>query len=227
MGIAPEKVQALTITLDLIDLSAGEPAVLRELLQKTFYRNQSPQDYAQGQVRDLTDEYRAMGEEIRHYPGRVGSTALNWSYEEHFDTVVNTPRLLVVSQNRANNSGRAHGNYDKQYFVFDREATMLVRLSDLIRAEARPMLKVLMNRHLRADKKLDINDSLQRAGFFADEEELTDNYFLSPQGLGFHWDPYEIAPYAEGFVEAVVPYGEIENYLSPEGQRLAREFTGK
>jgi hypothetical protein len=233
LGILPEKVQALTINLDLIDLSgteqaAGEPAALQELFQKTFYRNQSPQDYARGQVRDLTDEYRAMGEEAQSYSRqRAESAALNWSFEERFETSVNSPRLLVISRTRSNYAGGAHPNHDKTYFVVDPEVAMLVRLSDIIRTEARPMLKVLMNRHLRIDKKLGLNDSLQRAGFFEDEAELTDNYFLSPQGLGFHWDPYEIAPYAEGFVEAVVPYGEIENYLSPEGQRLAREFAGK
>jgi hypothetical protein len=226
LGIPPENAPALTISLALIDL-AGDEAALQQLFQDTWYRGLKPQDYVRELVRVQTDEYRDMGEEVRHYPGRVGSATLNWSYEEHFDTEVNTPRLLVVSQNRANYSGGAHGSYDKQYFVFDREVTMLVRLPDLIREEARPSLKILLNRELRATKKLGANDSLQRAGFSVDEVELTDNYFLSPQGLGFHWDPYEIAPYAEGYVEAIIPYTEIENLLSPEGQRLIREFGNK
>jgi hypothetical protein len=28
-------------------------------------------------------------------------------------------------------------------------------------------------------------------------------------GLGFHWDPYEIAPYVYGPIEIVIPYDEI------------------
>jgi hypothetical protein len=231
LGILPENAPVLTINLALIDLSgtggelsAGERAALRELFQKTFYRNQSPQDYARELARVKTIEYRDMGDEAQHYPDIAKSGTLNWNFEERFEISVNTPGLLVISRNRSDYTGGAHPNYDKTYFVFDREVGMLVRLSDLVRTESRSLLKILMNRQLRAGKKLGANDSLQRAGFFADEAELTENYFLSPQGLGFHWDPYEIAPYAEGFVEAVVPYGEIENYLSPEGQRLAREF---
>jgi hypothetical protein len=229
LGILPENAPVLTINLDLIDLSgtggeqaAGEQAALQDLLQRTFYRNQSPRDYVRELVRVQTSEYRDMGDEARNYPDIAKSETLNWSFEEHFETTVNTPGLLVISRTRSIYTGGAHPNYDRQYFVFDREAP--VHLSDLIRSEARPMLKILMNRQLRADKKLGSNDSLQRAGFFVDEAELTDHYFLSPQGLGFHWDPYEIAPYVEGYVEAIVPYGELENYLSPEGQRLAREF---
>jgi hypothetical protein len=229
LGILPENAQVLTVSLELIDLAGngGEAAALRQLFQKTFYRNQSPQDYAQELIRVQTREYRDMGEEARNNPDMARSATLNWNFEERFQTNVNTPRLLVISRNRANYTGGAHGSYDKQYFVFDREVAAPVRLSDVIREESRPALKVLANRKLRADKKLGPNDSLQQAGFFVDEAELTDNYFLSPQGLGFHWDPYEVAPYSDGFVEAIIPYGEIKNFLSPEGLRLAQEFNGE
>jgi hypothetical protein len=219
---------ALTISLALIDLSgtadSGEKAALQRLFQDTWYRGQSPQDYTRETVRVQSDEYRDMGEAARDNPSIAGSPTLNRSYEERFETEVNTPRLLVVSRTRSIYTGDAHPNHDKTYFVFDREVAMLVHLSDLIRTEARPMLKVLMNRYLRVAKKLGSNDSLRRADFFVDEAELTENFFLSPQGLGFHWDPYEIASYAEGFVEALIPYGEIKNFLSPEGLRLAQEF---
>ncbi|MDR0376684.1 MAG: RsiV family protein [Spirochaetaceae bacterium] len=31
--------------------------------------------------------------------------------------------------------------------------------------------------------------------------------------MGFHWDPYEIAPYVMGFIEIVIPYDEIAPLL--------------
>jgi hypothetical protein len=154
----------------------------------------------------------------------VNSATLNWEYSERLETPVNGSRLLVIFRERNFYTGGAHPNYDRTYFVFDQEAATRVRLSDIIREESMPALKQLVNRELRAGKKLGPRDSLKTALFFVDEAELPENFFFSPGGLGFHWDPYEIAPYSEGYVEAVVPFGEITAFLSPEGQRLAGEL---
>jgi hypothetical protein len=110
------------------------------------------------------------------------------------------------------------------YFVFDRELGIQIGLSDIIRENSGSVLTALLNRELRAAHNLDAADSLQQAGFFVDDVELTENYFLSSGGLGFHWDPYEIAPYATGYVEILIPYAGIQDLLGPEGQHLIREF---
>jgi hypothetical protein len=228
-GLNPERLPALTISLRLADLprapSGGTAAEsLGHLFRDIFYRGLSPRDYAQELVRVQTIEYRDMGEEARNNPRIALSGTLNWSYEEQFEAETVTPRFVVIARNRANYTGGAHGNYDRSYFVFDRELGMRVFLSDLIREDALPALQELVNRELRAAKNLGPRDSLKKALFFVDSVELTENYFLSPQGLGFHWDPYEIAPYAEGYVEVQVPYGDLGALVRPEGQRLIRDL---
>jgi hypothetical protein len=213
----------LTIKLELIDFSGGDPAQ-EKLLNSVFYRGLGAGDYARDLIRVQTIEYREMGAEIQNNPAMVNSASLNWDYEESLEPAAVSPRLLTISRDRAFYSGGAHPNYDRTYFVFDREAAMRVRLSDIIREESRPALRRLVNRELRAGKKLGPADSLKKAGFFVDEAELSENFFLSPRGLGFHWDPYEIASYAEGYVEAALPFGEIMNLLGPEGRHLVRDL---
>jgi hypothetical protein len=222
-SLAAEDVPALTIKLELIDFS-GEGPDQERLLNAVFYRGLGVRDYARELVRVQTIEYREMGEEARNNPAMAYSATLNWEYGESLRAGPVSPRLLVIARDRSFYSGGAHPNYDRTYSVFDREVAMRVRLADIVREESRPALKRLVNRELRAAKKLGPGDSLKKAQFFVDEVELPENFFLSPQGLGFHWDPYEIASYAEGFIEAIVPFDELTAFLSPEGHRLAREL---
>jgi hypothetical protein len=217
------KIPVLTIGLGLIDFTR-DPG--ERLFRDTLYRGLSARDYAEELVRIQTIEYRGMGEEALNNLSIMNSETLNWSYDEHLEARAGGPRLLVIVRDRAFYSGGAHPNYDKTYFVFDRELVTQVRLADIIREESLPALRHLVNGELRAGKGLGPGDSLKKALFFVDEAELSENFFLSPQGLGFHWDPYEIASYAEGYVEALVPFGEIETFLSPRGLELVRELRG-
>jgi hypothetical protein len=219
-----EKIPVLTVELELIDLD-GDPE--ERLLQDTLYRGLKVQDYAEGLVRIQTVEYREMGEEALNNPRLTNSASLNWDYGERTEVLLDSPRLLVIARDRAFYSGGAHPNSDKTYFVFDRDPAAQVRLSDVIREESRSALTQSVNRALRADKKLGAGDSLKKARFLVDNAELSENFFFSFRGMGFHWDPYEIAPYAEGAVEVMVPLEEIETFLSPRGLELIRELRRK
>ncbi|MDR1443950.1 MAG: RsiV family protein [Treponema sp.] len=229
-GMEPEEIPALTINMDLFDPAfpqngaAGDQNVLGRQFRNIFYRGLSPQDYSQEQARIQAIEYQGMGEEIRNNPRMIFSATLNWTYTEQFKTEFSSALLAVVSRERTSYTGGAHGSYDKSYFVFDRELGIQIGLQDFMRKDSGPLLTALVNRELRAAQNLGAADSLKQAGFFVDDAELTENYFLSPQGLGFHWDPYEITPYVMGYVEVFIPYAGITDLLGPEGQRLIREF---
>ena len=42
---------------------------------------------------------------------------------------------------------------------------------------------------------------------------VTENFFVDDDGIHWIYNPYEIAPYAVGNIEVVLPYSEIENYF--------------
>jgi predicted AAA+ superfamily ATPase len=75
--------------------------------------------------------------------------------------------------------------------------------------------------HARSIDSLRADD---KGPLFEDVFELNDNWFLSPEGLGFSFDPYEIGPYAAGFIELVIPYSKLKAWVKP-GSALARIVT--
>jgi hypothetical protein len=61
---------------------------------------------------------------------------------------------------------------------------------------------------------------LTEQGFFENSVDKLEDFFLTPQGLGFQWDPYEIAPYTMGIIELVIPYDELTGMLTDLGLAL-------
>lgn len=221
---------ALRITLNLAGVSekpgGKKDETLESLFQDLFYQGMDPQDYAREQIRVKSFEYRNTREEIRDQPDRIFSASLNWYYDEKFEVEMSGPRFLVVSRSWADYTGGPHGNYGKNYFVFDRETAGLVSLPDLMEEGFGQKLTEKLNEELRKKLELGRGGSLRRNGFFVDQVELTQNFLLTSKGLGFHWDPYEIGPYSMGFVEVVIPYGKIGDILNPLGRSAAREAGG-
>ena len=63
-------------------------------------------------------------------------------------------------------------------------------------------------------------DGLERAGIFASQLTYPGQPYIASNTLYFHYDPYEIGPYALGPVDvAVYPY-EIDRFLRPEVKSL-------
>jgi hypothetical protein len=101
----------------------------------------------------------------------------------------------------------------KQYFMFDIETLKTISLDEIVREDAHEALRQLVAAKLRDFMGIEKTVPLSQGGFFTDEAEITENFFLTSEGLGFHWDPYEIAPYAAGPIEIIIPYDELAEAL--------------
>ena len=52
-----------------------------------------------------------------------------------------------------------------------------------------------------------------------DHIEMNDNFYLMPNGIGFYYNPYEVAAYAVGTTDLFIPFSEIQAFLQPEYRR--------
>lgn len=54
-------------------------------------------------------------------------------------------------------------------------------------------------------------------GFSSEGFRKYNDFFISDKGLGFHYNPYEIASYAYGPREFILPYENIIDIINPNG----------
>ncbi|MDR1399753.1 MAG: RsiV family protein [Treponema sp.] len=121
-------------------------------------------------------------------------------------TATDYDHYVIIKQQMEYYSGGAHGLYGTEYQVFDRNGARFVTLQDLFSTDQQEALYKAVMESLRKRFELAEGQGLTAAGFFSDDLVLTKNFFLSGEGVGFHWNPYELAPYVFGEIEVVVPH---------------------
>jgi hypothetical protein len=206
----------LKISLSLLDTEPPAEESLRNLLWNTLYDGVSPEEY--GNLLGAYYEAQYAGAATDLNTSEPPPESMNWEYTETTKIETQSPRFLVVSQDRYYYLGGAHGMREKAYFVLSLAEPAQLKLEDLVRS--RVELQPLLEEALRTQTGLKPGESLRAGGFFEDTVTAPDNFFLSEPGLGFHWDPYEIAPYSTGAVEVTIPYDKIRPLLSPRGTAL-------
>ena len=51
---------------------------------------------------------------------------------------------------------------------------------------------------------------------FENSVESTSNFCITPKGILFLYNPYEIAAYAYGEIELFIPFSEIKSVVNPK-----------
>lgn len=119
-------------------------------------------------------------------------------------------------------AGAAHPNSSGHVINFDLRTGRALRLADLFRPRA-PYLREIARHAIAAlieGGAID-NDWVRRGA--APQAENYENWNLTPGGLLITFDPYQVASYAEGPQEVLIPYASLPQILIPDGP--AARFT--
>ncbi|MDR1126513.1 MAG: DUF3298 and DUF4163 domain-containing protein [Treponema sp.] len=185
------KSQKLTFSITFPEITGGQ--AVEDLVNAALYEGDAPQAYADKLHSSYVEQYEA----IKAIAG--DSESANWYYTEETQVLteavvgtVNKP-LLQIKRRIETYTGGAHPSHNTQFYVFDTRTSRRLSIEDVVQdVEALTQIAeaALVDKHV---------------------ESLPDNFFLTEQGIGFHWNEYEIAPYSEGEIETVVSYDAIEN----------------
>ncbi len=133
------------------------------------------------------------------------------TFHDAFEVVLNESGLLCLRLFHTEYTGGAHGNHVASHVTFDLSSGDELTLDDMLKPGALDELTKLAEAALRSEHGLKPEDSLAEKGpLFEDTFELNDNWFLTAEGLGFSFDPYEIGPYAAGFIEPLIPFDQLK-----------------
>ena len=71
------------------------------------------------------------------------------------------------------------------------------------------------------DNKVSTRQEVEDLGYGSTGElEPTENFYLTPQGITFYYNIYEIAPYVMGPTSITLPYERIQHLLNDENEFL-------
>jgi hypothetical protein len=204
----------INMNIDFLE-SAGSERVTRRI-GELLYSGQEPEGYQ----KSLLAEYRNL------YGQDPGAPALSagWEYWEILTIRDFRGRGLVLGREQYVYTGGAHGAQAKMYYVIDLESLHVMTLADFFRDPQGPELEARVMAALRRYGGLTEEQPLSTGIFFEDQAGPSPNFYITEEGLGFRWDPYEIAPYSEGGIEVLLSWKTIRPLLKHEAMELLAAF---
>jgi hypothetical protein len=138
------------------------------------------------------------------------------SVEDSFQAKLVNNLLIIERDGYDYYFGAAHGMPIRDYYYIDIRTGTLYQLKDLFKADSDYMTKI--NELITADIKFqtESEDSMFFPESFLGIKE--NQYFiLEEEALTIYFYPYDIAAYAAGFPEFLIPFDDISEYLDKEG----------
>ena len=147
----------------------------------------------------------------------AGESLKHWSHHDSATIHYLSTDLISVRGSNWHFTGGAHGNsydFNLNYWWRNGKAKEL-ELSDLF--DSRKNWRVKVGRYIRQDLKK------QGASWppKTDPEAVETTFTFSPSGVEFHYPPYAVGSYAEGYYRVLVPYNVLHSVLHQIGP-LAR-----
>jgi len=136
-----------------------------------------------------------------------------WQVELKGDTVMTTAKVLQYKLDHYAFTGGAHPNSFRSFHIFDLTSGEETDIKKFV-TDSVSLLK-LVDKYFRKTESLAPGADLEKAGYFLLNNQffIPSNYALTREGVLFYYNPYEIAPYARGVIQFVIPYSELENVI--------------
>jgi hypothetical protein len=186
--------------------------------------------YAVQYAQDIADFYTALYMETGEIASSQNQPAasFNWEYIETTGFRKFNERAMVIERELYVFTGGAHGIPGKKYFTLDLAEHKVLAIDDFFREPESENLRDIVMEELRLYSEINgeaIEDGmpLSQGIFYTDDPIVSGNFFVSNEGLGLCWEPYEIAPYVFGSIEIILSWETIRPLLRYD----AMEFLEK
>lgn len=164
----------------------------------------TPQQFAE----NFIDEYK-----------QTPNPFTSWELERDLKIAFTTKDTLTLLFNEYGYTGGAHPYSGSRYSVLSLEDAGQVVLADLLNPGYEAALNVAAEKIFREVRDLKEEETLEEQGFSFPNDvfSVNDNFGVLQEGLEFIFNSYEIAPYALGPTQFMIPYEDIQELIRPNG----------
>lgn len=151
----------------------------------------------------------------RTFPAGPGE----WSIERRIAVEMVPPGLATLRIDDTRYEGGAHGMTSVVWQSFDAPTGRRLRLSDLATGAGMDSLRLLGESAFRQVRDIPPGADFRNQGWFWETGRfaLSPNFGATREGLVFHWNPYDIAPYASGATTILLPWKAVQPHLRRDG----------
>ncbi|ANH82494.1 hypothetical protein A8C56_17310 [Niabella ginsenosidivorans] len=161
------------------------------------------------------DTLKAAGNDTGHIPYSL----MHYDQQLITNLIYNDKGYAVLNSSNYVYTGGAHGMYNETFYCFDLKQQKRLTRESILNIDSAQLVP-LLEKYFRISYKLGPDKPLKEI-LFDNQLTLTNNFYFTSKGIGFLYQPYEIAAYAVGPVDIWIPYAELKPYINPEfAQRM-------
>ena len=121
-------------------------------------------------------------------------------------------------------TGGAHGSNFRQFVNYNLQTGEQIDEEQLFAENYQePLTQLLLQYMVEQNDEIALIQDLQEAGYNVDDIHPNDNFYLAEEGITYVFNPYDIAPYALGETEILIPWIALQNILKPEFQTVEKQ----
>lgn len=177
--------------------------------------NNNIEDYVEGFKKSIAQAAADI-----NFEGASSDYSLNINY----DLVRKDSQIVVIKMSAYEFTGGAHGNPSFAFFQYDIQQERMIGEEEIFTDRKNKELFALVQDALLKKPEYTYQDGgTKKSMFFASESSQefqealvgSGNIAFAEDGVLFKYGAYAIGPYAIGEPEVVLPYNQIEKFLSP------------
>lgn len=136
-----------------------------------------------------------------------------WEASIQGEVTYEDKNLLTIVLNTYLFTGGAHGYTSKQFLNFEKNKAIELDNSELFKDEAD--FRSFAESIFRKKEQIPQGESINATGFMFEKGSfhLPENIGFTEEGLTLLYNPYEVASFADGTIELVLPHTEVKKYL--------------
>lgn len=177
-----------------------------EAINKTMFNYVRPDDTV------AYPNYDQLADSWREFSYNISDTDFIFDYgylkTENLDASCginwNGSGVLCINFSYYEYTGGEHGSSGEQSYCFNLKSGNQLSLDDIFLNGYDTVLN-----HL--------TDSILGGESYLDSVNFNDDFCVSPEGISFNYDPYEIASYAGGSFFAFIPWSRVNAWIDPKG----------
>lgn len=153
---------------------------------------------------------RQVSEELAPPAGTPTVERPLWKGEisaESEGSIVDTLLCYVIT--RSSYTGGAHGIYGTECYTYSLAGGYEITTADLFTEAQIQRLDRLIREDIYKQYEARTDEELEAKGFFPEYIRTTENFLVTPEGITFYYNPYEIGCYALGAVEVSLSREEL------------------
>lgn len=143
-------------------------------------------------------------------------SAMVFISDSHAKIIRQDSSLTTLEVSGYSFQGGAHGSSITIFINWNTKSEKNITLADILVNGYEGSLNQVAESIFRKEEKLTANASLAHDYFFKDNKfALNKNFLITPLGIRFLYNQYEIKPYAAGQTDVFIPYTQIKSLLRP------------